>query len=175
MNVPYGCVMVATNESVRKILNPSGGYSLQTSMMAGMVAGAFAAVVTTPLDVVKTRLQTQDLVSRTISMSSSPCPPPSGVSGVKPACAGGAKRYLMTDTPSASPLINSSNPSTPSELAASPRYKSMRQTISRIAKEEGYMAFTKGIIPRILVQAPSVAISWTAYEFAKSILHPDNR
>ena len=36
MNVPYGCIMVAANESARKILNPSGDFSYSSSMLAGM-------------------------------------------------------------------------------------------------------------------------------------------
>lgn len=61
MNIPFGGVMVAVNESVKKVLNPDGEYSISTSMIAGSIAGAVAAAVTTPLDVVKTRLQTQNL------------------------------------------------------------------------------------------------------------------
>lgn len=61
MNIPFGGVMVAVNESVKKVLNPEGEYSISTSMIAGSIAGGVAAAVTTPLDVVKTRLQTQNL------------------------------------------------------------------------------------------------------------------
>ena len=35
MNVPYGCIMVAANESARKILNPSGEFSFSASMLSG--------------------------------------------------------------------------------------------------------------------------------------------
>jgi hypothetical protein len=35
MNVPYGCIMVAANESARKILNPSGEFSYSSSMLSG--------------------------------------------------------------------------------------------------------------------------------------------
>lgn len=61
MNIPFGGVMVAVNESVKKVLNPSGEHSVSTSMIAGSIAGGIAAAATTPLDVVKTRLQTQNL------------------------------------------------------------------------------------------------------------------
>ena len=39
MNVPYGCIMVAANESARKILNPSGEFSFSSSLMAGQFEG----------------------------------------------------------------------------------------------------------------------------------------
>ncbi len=59
MNIPYGGVMVAANESIKRLLCPSGDYSLGTYLMAGSGAGAIAAAATTPLDLIKTRLQTQ--------------------------------------------------------------------------------------------------------------------
>lgn len=53
--------MVAVNESMKRALRPAGDYDMQTFILAGSGAGAVAAVVTNPLDVVKTRLQTQAL------------------------------------------------------------------------------------------------------------------
>lgn len=61
MNIPYGCVMVAVNESLKRVMRPAGDYDTRTFLLAGSGAGAIAAVATNPLDVVKTRLQTQAL------------------------------------------------------------------------------------------------------------------
>lgn len=60
-NVPYASLMMMSNESLRRLLNPTGAFSLPTFLTAGAVSGALAAAATTPLDVVKTRLQTQGL------------------------------------------------------------------------------------------------------------------
>jgi solute carrier family 25 iron transporter 28/37 len=71
-NVPYGIIMVVSNDFVkenlhrRQLLNnaenvPTNSYSLQTCLISGSVAGALASAITTPLDRVKTRLQTQAL------------------------------------------------------------------------------------------------------------------
>jgi hypothetical protein len=35
MNIPYGCIMVAVNESAVKVLNPKGDYSFGSTMTAG--------------------------------------------------------------------------------------------------------------------------------------------
>merc|ERR1712232_405072 len=80
-NLPYGMVMVSTNEFLRSVLmdikrqRSSAGMmmgevvpakpiflDLQTTMLAGCGAGMVAAAVTAPLDRVKTRLQTQRLL-----------------------------------------------------------------------------------------------------------------
>jgi len=43
-------------------------------------------------------------------------------------------------------------------------------TAKLIYQEEGLRGFAKGVIPRILTQAPSAAISWTTYELVKKLL-----
>ena len=42
-------------------MNPDGNYDFRTYVISGMVAGAMAGAVTNPLDVIKTRLQTQSI------------------------------------------------------------------------------------------------------------------
>ena len=59
-NMPYAAVLVAANESFKKLLMPvTGPLSVSTYLLSGACAGALAAAATCPLDVVKTRLQTQ--------------------------------------------------------------------------------------------------------------------
>ena len=61
MSLPYSSLMMASNETIRWYLNPSGTYSLPTFLLAGAASGSFAAAATTPLDVIKTKLNTQGL------------------------------------------------------------------------------------------------------------------
>ncbi|CEP17442.1 hypothetical protein [Parasitella parasitica] len=59
MSIPFQSVQFATYEYCRSILDPEGSYNPKAHMMAGAVSGAVASSVTTPLDVVKTLLQTK--------------------------------------------------------------------------------------------------------------------
>ncbi|ETV86860.1 hypothetical protein, variant 1 [Aphanomyces astaci] len=59
MNLPYSMIMVSTNESMKKLLNPSGEINVGAYVFSGAIAGAVAGAITNPLDVTKTRLQTQ--------------------------------------------------------------------------------------------------------------------
>eukprot|EP00698_Gefionella_okellyi_P001367 TRINITY_DN11311_c0_g1_i1.p2 TRINITY_DN11311_c0_g1~~TRINITY_DN11311_c0_g1_i1.p2 ORF type:complete len:293 (-),score=73.74 TRINITY_DN11311_c0_g1_i1:1361-2239(-) len=61
MNIPYHAVQFATYESAKKMLTASLGENNEfaVSFAAGAIAGGCAAALTTPLDVAKTRLQTQ--------------------------------------------------------------------------------------------------------------------
>ena len=59
MTIPFAACQFAVYEWTKKLLNPKGEYSPVTHVVAGGVAGAVGAAVTTPLDVAKTLLQTR--------------------------------------------------------------------------------------------------------------------
>jgi len=60
MNLPFQCTHFVTYEFIRETLNPAGGYDPKTHLLAGATAGGLAAAITTPLDVAKTLLNTQE-------------------------------------------------------------------------------------------------------------------
>ena len=59
MTVPFQAIQFATYESASKFVNPTKNYDPVSHMIAGGLAGATAAAATTPLDVIKTLLQTR--------------------------------------------------------------------------------------------------------------------
>ncbi|KAF2201896.1 asparaginyl-tRNA synthetase [Delitschia confertaspora ATCC 74209] len=59
MTVPFTALQFMAYESISKTMNPTGRYDPYTHCTAGGLAGGLAAGLTTPLDVIKTLLQTR--------------------------------------------------------------------------------------------------------------------
>ncbi|XP_039630619.1 mitoferrin-2 isoform X1 [Polypterus senegalus] len=60
MNVPFQALHFMAYEYLQELLNPHRQYKPSTHMISGALAGALAAAATTPLDVCKTLLNTQE-------------------------------------------------------------------------------------------------------------------
>ena len=151
-NLPYGMVMVSTNEFLRDTLmewkensdadnnvNIHGhGHVLdfQTTILSGCGAGAVASAVTAPLDRVKTRLQTQRFAN------------------AQPIYHEAAKAC-----PKAKAIVQSKL-----------KYNGLVDAFQTIVKEEGFVGLWRGLAPRMMTHTPAVAISWTTYETAKKWL-----
>ncbi|KAA0718239.1 Mitoferrin-2 Mitochondrial iron transporter 2 [Triplophysa tibetana] len=60
MNVPFQALHFMTYEYLQELLNPQRLYHPSTHVVSGALAGAIAAAATTPLDVCKTLLNTQE-------------------------------------------------------------------------------------------------------------------
>lgn len=84
-NVPYGMVMVGTNEFLKERWTETGEkLSLEVTLAASGIAGLTAAATTTPLDRIKTYLQTQQLTPACFVSSAPPdnCPLTSSASKI---------------------------------------------------------------------------------------------
>lgn len=59
MTVPFTALQFTAYESITKVMHRRNGYDPLTHCTAGGLAGGIAAAATTPLDVIKTLLQTR--------------------------------------------------------------------------------------------------------------------
>ena len=50
------------------------------------------------------------------------------------------------------------------------RYIDFKSAASYIYRNEGWLAFTKGVLPRMSINVPATALSWGTYEMMKSFL-----
>lgn len=60
MNVPFQSLHFVSYEFCQNITNPDRSYNPSAHMVSGAIAGGVAAALTTPLDVCKTLLNTQE-------------------------------------------------------------------------------------------------------------------
>lgn len=63
MTIPFTALQFLAYESLSTFINPTKAYDPITHCSAGALAGGFAAALTTPMDVVKTMLQTRGTAS----------------------------------------------------------------------------------------------------------------
>jgi len=131
-NVPYNAVQFATFAALRRW---GAG-----PLLAGASAGIATALVTTPIDVVNTRLQTQDvlLVSGTTQKGSSS---------------------------SSSSSISSGKNCDPNAL-----YRGPLDAVARMFREEGIGCFWRGGLARASGYGPSALVFFAVYEFVKAAL-----
>mmetsp|Transcript_22101 Transcript_22101/g.46528 ORF Transcript_22101/g.46528 Transcript_22101/m.46528 type:complete len:185 (-) Transcript_22101:358-912(-) len=153
-NIPYGMIMVGTNEFLKDQWTHTGDTNnnaeptLAVTLGASSLAGLVAAATTTPLDRIKTYLQTQQLAPSCLLQqrnidAGTICP--YGGSG-----SGTAATTAQQQHHHHKPIV-----------------ADWRQAALRIYRKEGPSGFFRGMTPRILSHTPAVAISWTTYETFK--------
>ena len=194
MNIPFGMVLVAVNESMKRMLSggdsrPSTAVVLASSAVAGGVAGA----LTNPLDVIKTRLQTQHFEC---SLGEGGfCPPDAAETcgrrqrhetsavikgkvlrqGTAAAEAAAGEGIPLTISSSAggaasAPAAEATMALPTSSSRRAVRFDGIATTLRHVYMADGIAGFTRGLHMRLLVFVPASAISWTTYETVKGYL-----
>jgi len=66
--------------------------------------------------------------------------------------------------------ISGQDPIEQNEKLLETKYKDIKDVVHKIYAREGVTGFYKGVIPRMMLVAPGVSISWGTYEMFKSVM-----
>jgi len=122
-SLPASTTWMFTYEMSKQHLHKAG-WGDETPLLhatSGGIAGALSATISNPLEIIKTRMQTQDHTKKGVNL-----------------------------------------------------YRSAISGVARIAREEGVLALTKGLMPRLMITVPASAIGLCTYELALRLSRPSN-
>jgi solute carrier family 25 iron transporter 28/37 len=181
MNVPFTAIHFSSYESAKiamRVDDEDKEETFAVQFLAGGAAGGLAAAVTTPLDVVKTRMQTHCEVaecelSATVKSELAPGGTGKGVCAVTgdPIACKAAGSGSPVGAAAALKNSNASGATVTSAATRSPYGTSnMAAAMRAVVAEEGAGALLRGLGPRVLFHIPAGAISWATYEYGKRVL-----
>lgn len=174
MNIPFHVTHFMVYEATQGHLNPKKRYDPLSHLVSGGVAGGIAAAITTPLDVCKTVLNTQENLysnnNKCDSMAKK-CPPSSvpGKSGLGSHLKSwGILSWRRTHSLNTQHTVLSPTPI--EEMRPGQVVVGMREAYKQILRSKGRAGLLSGIQARVLFQVPGTAIAWSVYEFFKFLL-----
>ncbi|GAB0489173.1 hypothetical protein MMPV_000389 [Pyropia vietnamensis] len=163
-DVPFSMVFFSMNATVKdRLADEQGKVSIGRVFLAGITAGSTAAAMSTPMDVIKTRLQADVGAGGARPPPPPPLPPP-------PRPTGGAARGVPP--PTATATTSRLPPAVAGTAAAALRrpYRGILDCARRVVTEEGVRALFKGVEARVMIISPLFGITLLFYEAQRRLL-----
>lgn len=150
-DIPFSMVFFPLHATLqRRFADNTGNTPVHKVLLSGLISGSTAAALSTPMDVVKTRVMASTGAS---------------IAETTPAAATAATATAGA-TSSAAATARASAQALKAEVTAS-QYTRILQEARQIAQMEGLGGFFKGVVPRILIISPLFGITTCFYEAQK--------
>lgn len=158
MNVPNQAIIVGCNESFKQIWrNYNLKHNFYSYFGCASLAGMVSCFVTMPLDVIRTRINTQCDIKSSAEVI------PKKVRGLNMVKAGLGQKLARANNPQDLYCECTTQ-------RGCTKYNSPMETFRIILKSEGFRGFYKGFAPRAATQSMSTAIAWSTYEMMKVLV-----
>lgn len=171
-DIPFSMVFFSMNTYMRsKLTKPDGTLPISKVFLAGIVSGSTAATLSTPMDVIKTRLQASASDATKASSSHSTAAAATAASTVPSSAepsgaAAAASRSTMSAPPSSRSFASA--PSSTASLS-NPVYTGVVHCAKHIYATEGIRGFFSGTVPRVLIISPLFGITLFFYDIQRRL------
>lgn len=162
-NLPHAMVTVSANETFKTVYSRFlFEHTMASYFLCGSLAGSMAALITSPLDNIKTQLNCESVEHSSLKKLKDLAPKSMLSSQVKRGYVGNAIQKLscVCETSALSNHKYYSKENMPRSFCAA----------QKIMLESGVRGFFRGLALRMCMQSFSTAVSWTVYEFFKQRL-----
>lgn len=158
-DIPFSAVFFSFNTYLRvRFTGEDGVLPISRVFLAGIVSGSTAAFLSTPFDVIKTRLQAgaSDSIVKPSRNGSVTTPQQSAETLVRSATSHNASRSFASAA-------------TASAASNSVRYTGIMHCARHIASAEGVRGFFAGAFPRVLIISPLFGITLFFYDIQRRL------
>jgi solute carrier family 25 iron transporter 28/37 len=164
MNIPFGSLIVAFNETLKHYFGVTDGNQGFKYYLCGGIAGAIASIPTTPLDVIKTKLNTQGCADHRCDKVK-----------VCSILRGKNEAFQEIETkPKSFNLLMQAREGM-STFRTSVKYRNFWDAACKIMQEDGALGFFKGLQMRMAIQSVSSGVAWGTYQLVKDLLILHNK
>lgn len=148
-DIPFSMIFFTMNTKLREgLADENGNLPMSKVFLAGIVSGSTAASLSTPMDVIKTRLQASAGEASQAAKSR-------GLSDALPAKGGAVSAPAQSRSMSTS--------------AATMRYTGIAHCARHIYTTEGAIGFFAGVVPRMLIISPLFGVTLFFYDVQRRL------